>query len=209
MAAVPVVSQALRLLRAGGPLSRAFCRGSLLTGWLFLSGIACSAGPELREVIVSHSDESGTLQLYRMNEDGSESRQLTLGTLGCVQPACSPDGQNIVYLKRSKKGMAVWLCDTDGKGARELIPSGGNLLPSWFPDSKHIIWMKFRLGPKRQDPARDSQIHVMNIETGESRRLFSDKGQMQFSNAMPVVSPDGTQVAFVSNRSGFFRVWGE
>lgn len=163
--------------------------------------------PPLREVIVSHTDENGVLQLYRMKEDGSGSRQLTRGNHHCVQPACSADGDRIVYVKRSEKGMAIWLCDTDGKNAKELINSPRILVPSWFPDSKHIVWMSAGPGQKNQDPASNSQIRIMNTETGQSRRLFSDPEQIKFSNAMPVVSPDGKQVAFVSNRSGAFRVW--
>lgn len=161
----------------------------------------------MREIIVSHEDDNGILQLYRMKEDGSDRRQLTHGNHDCVQPACSADGEKIVYVQRSEKGMAIWLCDTDGKNAKELIKSKRILVPSWLPDSKHIVWMSAGPGQKNQDPASNSQIRLMNTETGESRRLFSDPEQIKFSNAMPVVSPDGTKVAFVSNRSGAFRIW--
>lgn len=162
---------------------------------------------ELREVIVSHTDVNGILQLYRMKEDGSDSRQLTHGNYHCVQPACSANGKKIIYVQRSEKGMAIWLCDTDGKNAKELIKSEKILVPSWLPDSKHIVWMSARGRQKNQDPASNSQIRLLNTETGELRRLFSDLEQIKFSNAMPVVSPDGTKVAFVSNRSGAFRIW--
>jgi Tol biopolymer transport system component len=47
----------------------------------------------------------------------------------------------------------------------------------------------------------------MNAETGESRRLFTDPEQLKFSNSMPVVSPKGDRIAFVSNRSGAMRIW--
>jgi TolB protein len=47
----------------------------------------------------------------------------------------------------------------------------------------------------------------MNTETGASRRLFTDAQQIKFSNAMPVVSPKGKRVAFVSSRSGHYRIW--
>ena len=162
---------------------------------------------ELREVIVSHGDENGILQLFRMKEDGSDRHPLTNQKSHCLQPVFSADGEKVVYVRQSPMGMAIWMCDADGKNARELVGTGRNLLPSWMPDSKHIVWMSAGAGGRKQDPASDSQIRIMNTETGESRRLFSDPVQIQFSNAMPAVSPDGNKVAFVSNRSGVFRVW--
>ena len=163
-----------------------------------------STGRKLREVIVSHTDESGILQLYRMKEDGSASTQLTHSQRGCRMPACSPDGRKLAYVEQTRHGLALWLSDLDGKNTKALIEDGGNLVPSWLPDSKHIVWMKTQPG---QDPSRNSQIHLMNTKTGESRRLFTDPEQLRFSNSMPVVSPKGDRIAFVSNRSGNMRIW--
>lgn len=160
--------------------------------------------PQLREIIVSHSDEDNILQLYQIKEDGSSRRKITNSKHGCMQPAVSPDGSKIVYLEESSKGMALWLCDLDGNNPKALIPSGRNLLPSWLPDSKHIVWMVFKPG---RDPAEKSELYIMNTETMQSRPLFSDAEQKKFSNSMPVVSPKGNKVAFVSNRSGNYRVW--
>ena len=53
--------------------------------------------PLLREIIVSHTDEKGILQLFRMKEDGADSRQLTHSQRGCRMPACSPSGEKLVY----------------------------------------------------------------------------------------------------------------
>lgn len=162
------------------------------------------AQPALRELIVSHFDENGVLQLFHMLEDGSARRQLTQSKRGCRMPACSPDGQKLVYVEQNDKGMALLISDIEGKDPRVLQESGMNLVPSWVPDSKHIVWMITQPGA---DPSRNSQIHLMNTETGESRRLFSDPEQIKFSNSMPVTSPKGNQIAFVSNRSGDMRVW--
>jgi TolB protein len=54
---------------------------------------------------------------------------------------------------------------------------------------------------------KSSQVKIMDTETLQTRPLFSDPEQLKYSNLMPVVSPDGTKVAFVSNRSGHFRIW--
>ena len=162
---------------------------------------------QLREVIVSYAQGAGKMQLYRVMEDGSSKRQITDGKDNCMMPAWSPDGKSVVYVRQSSEGLNLWLCDADGKSHKRLTQSGRNRIPSWLPDSKHIVWMDSRPQKSTQDPAANSQLRIMNIETMESRRLFSDPKQIQYSNAMPVVSPNGKKVAFVSNRSGHFRVW--
>ena len=161
----------------------------------------------LREVIVSHTDDNGILQLFRMKEDGSDSLQLTHSKHGCRMPSVSPDGKKLVYVKQVDHSLSLWLSGIDGMHARTLVSGGMNLIPSWLPDSKHIVWMKTQPGKKREDPASNSQIQIINSETGQSRRLFSDPDQITFNDAMPSVSPDGKKVAFVSKRTGTFRVW--
>ena len=160
----------------------------------------------LREVIVSHTDEKGILQLYRMKEDGTASRQLTFSNHGCRMPSISPDGKKLAYVEQVDHSLAIRVSDPDGQNARTLIKEGMNLIPSWFPDSEQLVWMKVKPQPK-QDPARNAQIHAVDVRTGKARRLFTDKEQLKHSNAMPVVSPQGDRIAFVSNRSGEMRVW--
>ena len=186
----------------------------LLFGILSFSGFLkvseCSGNVErvsLREVIVSHTDENGILQLFRMKEDGSNSLQLTHSKYGCRMPSVSPNGEKLVYVKQVDHSLSLWLSGIDGTNARSLVSGGMNIIPSWLPDSKHIVWMKTQPGKKREDPASNSQIQIINSETGQSRRLFSDPDQIPFNDAMPSVSPDGKKVAFVSKRSGTFRVW--
>ncbi len=165
---------------------------------------AAATATELRELVVSYTDEKGILQLYRMKEDGSDRRQITRSEHGCRMPACSSDGKKLIYVQQVDHGQSIWISDADGRNARALVAEGMNLIPSWLPDSRHIVWMKTRPG---QDPTRKSEIHLMNTESGESRRLFSDPGLLKFSNSMPVVSPKGDMIAFVSNRSGDMRIW--
>jgi TolB protein len=158
----------------------------------------------LRQIIVSYATSGNKLQLYRIKEDGSSKQKITDGKSNCMMPAWSPDGKKIVYVQQSQNSLALWLCDPNGKNQQLLTKSGMNRVPSWLPDSAHIVWM---LSTPGKDPSRDSQLRIMNIRTLESRRLFSDPKQIKFSNSMPVISPLGKKVAFVSNRSGSFRIW--
>ena len=159
--------------------------------------------PPSHEIIVSYPDRSNKMQLYRVNDDGCARRRITDCSQDCSMPAWSPDGKKIVYLQQSGNGNSLWLSDPDGKNPRMLIRSGINMEPSWLPDSKNIVW--FVLMPGR--PAESSKLYVMDTETLQSRELFTDPEQVKFGNLMPAVSPDGTKVAFVSNRSGQFRIW--
>jgi len=183
----------------------------LLASGIALPGFALATGDPstlveagLRHVIVSHTDENGILQLYRANEDGSNRRKLTQAERGCRMPTCSPDGRKLAYVQRVGHGLSLWISDLDGQKARALASEGINLTPSWFPDSQHLVWMKSQPG---QDPSRNSRIHLLNTDTGESRRLFTNPEQLKFSNSMPAVSPKGDRIAFVSNRSGAMRIW--
>ena len=161
---------------------------------------------ELREIVVSHTDEKGVLQLYRMKEDGSGSRQLTFSKHGCRMPSVSPNGEKLAYVERVDHSLALRVSDSDGQNVRTLSEGGMNLIPSWFPDSDQLVFMKVNPKPK-QDPARNAKIFSIDLGTGKARRLFTDKEQLKYSNAMPVVSPKGGRIAFVSNRSGEMRVW--
>jgi len=157
------------------------------------------ASHPLREIIVSYAaDETNKLQ------DGSARPKITDGTRDCSMPAWSPDGKKIVYVQESEGGMALWLSDPDGKNPKMLTRSGLNMDPSWLPDSKRIVWMVLAPG---KNPGKSSQLNIMNTGTLQSGRLFSDPAQVKFSDMMPAVSPDGTKVAFVSNRGGYFRIW--
>lgn len=171
-----------------------------------ISSTVLAARTQLREVIVSHTDSNNILQLYHVKEDGSSIRQITDSKHGCMMPAVSPDGQKIVYVQKSRQGMTLWLSDLNGKNSKALTSPGNHLMPSWLPDSKQIVWM-LSASKASEDPARNSQLHIMNTETLQSRRLFSDPEQIKFSNGMPAVSPNGKKVAFVSNRNGNMRIW--
>ena len=102
-------------------------------------------------------------------------------------------------------GLALRISDPNGQNVLTSVKEDMNLMPTWLPDSEQLVWMKVKPQPK-QDPARNAQIHLVNVKTGQARRLFTDKEQLKYSNAMPVVSPKADRIAFVSNRSGNMRV---
>ena len=168
---------------------------------------AAKARSSVREIIVSYATADSKLQLYRVRADGSDPHRITDGKDDCMMPAWSPDGKKIAYVRQNENGLQLWICDPDGEQHEALTQSGMHRVPSWLPDSKHIVWMVSKRDSRLKDPAASSQLRIMNTATKESRPLFTRDAEAESNNAMPAVSPDGKKVAFVSDRTGSFRVW--
>jgi len=74
-------------------------------------------------IIFSASTEAGNLALYRINEDGSEFRQLSVRSLSTNRsPVLQPTGQ--IYFTSDRSGnTSIWSMYPDGHQARPLVTS--------------------------------------------------------------------------------------
>jgi dipeptidyl aminopeptidase/acylaminoacyl peptidase len=74
------------------------------------------------------------------------------------------------------------------------------------PDGTRVVFAQTRVVPgetEDDDDAEHSDLHLLDIESGEIRRLtFTDS-----TNSAPAISPDGSQVAFTSSRTEKAQLW--
>jgi len=115
-------------------------------------------GPEYSpdgKYIYYNSSESGTMQLWRMNPNGSDREQLTFDELNDWFPHISPDGKWILYLSfpadipvnshPSYKQVILKLMPVNGgesKVVAYLYGGQGTInVPSWSPDSKYVAFV--------------------------------------------------------------------
>lgn len=82
--------------------------------------------------IVYVSNKSGSYQIWGMNIDGSDSKQLTktLGYNG--NPCCSPDGKEIAFVSSRTGSEQLWIMDIDGSNQRQIT-----FLPG---EAKDPVW---------------------------------------------------------------------
>jgi Tol biopolymer transport system component len=120
-------------------------------------------------VFMSHlNDLNGPLQIFTMNIDGTNIRQITHeGNNG--DPVWSPDGTQISFgSDRETNGkLNIFVMNADGSNLRQLthfnvpIESGDT---NWSPDGTKIIFEYDIDGKKQSDPNAYAEVWIMNAD---------------------------------------------
>src|SRR5947207_10327745 len=108
------------------------------------------------------------------------------------QPAWSPDGHSIAFVRRSEQGdWDIFIANADGSGVRELVhPGRDDFQPAWSPDGSQLAYDDYARG-------RDlGQIDVVKVE-GSGRRKLTDHDSYGDSPYAPEWSPDGQWILFI------------
>ena len=151
--------------------------------------------------IVFCSNRDGHLNLYVMDADGKNVRQLTK-TKDCYNggPFFSPDGKKVIFRsdRKEKDRLQIYAINADGTGEKALTDNDKWVYwaPYWYKDGKHIIYTAADHTDEKARPNYD--LYWMNIETGKTTRITFAPGQ----DVLPVFSPDYTKVMWTSNRDG-------
>jgi len=130
--------------------------------------------------IVYWSNAKGTRDIWIMDSDGSNQKQLTHeGNNG--RPRVSPDGSYVVYASSRGGKMNVWRMDIDGSNAKPLTDGKGNGNPHVSPDGRWVVYTSWNSGT--------GILWKVPIDGGNSVQVSGPTANL------PVVSPDGKQVA--------------
>lgn len=100
-------------------------------------------GEKIAFVISTSNLEKGTTSsdIFVMNADGSNKRQLTFNETSDSHPRWSPDGNWLMFLSTRKDGSQIWLMPTDfGEPKQVTSISTGISDPIWSPDGKYIVF---------------------------------------------------------------------
>jgi len=195
----------LKKLKTADIMCRVF-----VTLFLIMTTIACgttSTGEEdlpaiPGKIAFSAKDDGGTFQIFTMNADGSNVRQLTDDEFSSSDPAWSPDGQQIAFATAREAPVGsntLWVMDADGSNQRPLVfhpetgrPMFGNH-PAWSPDGTKLA---FDQCIDCEAFGRNHEISVADLQTGVIDTLVKHPAKDDF----PVWSPEGQRIAFTTNR---------
>ena len=156
--------------------------------------------------------------------DGSAApRLLTAETVSSSSPQWSPDGRTLAFLSTRGEGARaqIWLLSMDGGEPRRLTElKNGVASFQWSPqgdrfavvsrtgpsdngkspsDVRHYTHIRYKYNDTGWFDDKRSHLFVVNAKTGASTQLTD--GQ-EWDDTDPQWSPDGSTLAFVSDRSG-------
>ncbi|MBA4183625.1 MAG: PD40 domain-containing protein [Acidobacteria bacterium] len=138
------------------------------------------------EKIIFASLMSGNREIWSINADGSEQRQLTNDAADDSSPVSSPDNNSIFFVSNRTGKAQVWRMNHDGSNQTQITQKEGGYPIFVSPDGR---WIYYHHGLQRT-------LWRASTKGGEEEQLVLNKEKYRFA-----FSPDGTRVAF-SERQG-------
>ena len=150
--------------------------------------------------IIYVSETGPKTQRYKklaiMDQDGANTKYLTLGNELVLTPRFSPTNQLVTYLSYFRNLPRVYLLDIE-TGIQDVVGDfpGMTFAPRFSPDGKKIIMSFAKDG--------NSDIYTMDLETRVVEKI-TDHTSIDTS---PSYSPDGKFICFNSDRSGLQQIY--
>ena len=139
---------------------------------------------------------SGVKNIYTCDIDGGDIQQITNYNALCVEPCWFPDGNSIGYSKYNRAGMDVIQTMLNPKRSRVLTSFRGiNSGAAISPDGRNLAVIL--------SPDHKVDLYVMPTGRGGVRRRLTSGISVE---ASPCWSPDGREIAFVSDETGVPKI---
>ena len=135
-------------------------------------------------------------KLAIMDQDGFNTKYLTLGNELVLTPRFNTTNQLVTYLSYFKNMPRVYLLDIE-TGIQEVVGNfpGMTFAPRFSPDGKKIIMSFAKDG--------NSDIYTMDLEN----RIVEKITNHPSIDTSPSYSPDGKNITFNSDRSGLQQIY--
>jgi Tol biopolymer transport system component len=145
----------------------------------------------------SGTDDAST-EIYTLDESLARV-QLTDNAALDFLPGWSPAGSQIVFSSERTGDLDIWIMNLDGSGAHNLTqsPTSQETGPDWSAMGGRIAYTSFSSSPVERD------IWIVNGDGTGATNLTNSTSD----DVGPSWSPDGTKIAFFSDRDGDYDIY--
>jgi Tol biopolymer transport system component len=169
-----------------------------------VDGCAPTWSPDGR-TIAFEGLRGGRQDIWVSRTDGTAGRRLTDDAAVDAHPSWSPDGRRIVFASDRGSTTDLYVMDADGSNVQVLYAGPfADLDPVWSPDGR---WVALASASAQACVVGDGNCayHVWVVKADGSGVEQLTSGPAH--DLDPVWSPDGTRIAFASDRDGDFDIY--
>ncbi|HKO96745.1 MAG TPA: protein kinase [Pyrinomonadaceae bacterium] len=148
--------------------------------------------------IIFVSDAAGFLNVWRMDSNGRNKKQLTSGEDESWAWS-SPDGRWVVYHSGKLGQRSLWRVPIEG-GKAEQLTEYPSICPVVSPDGK---WISAYYRPETKAPWK---LAIIPFDGGQPEKTFEIPQNVAFQSLVRW-TPDGNSLAYIMNREGISNIW--
>jgi TolB protein len=158
--------------------------------------------PNGKRILYTRSLDSDVGDVYTMDASGKHVREVSF-TGTDSEATWSPDGRRIAFTSGQDSGTSqLFTMDAVGTNRRAIVTDPANAYgAAWSPDGTRIAYQAYFYGA----PPPPTSIWTVAADGSDPRELSQPGGA--YDDDWPAWSPDGRQVAFVSERSADANIW--
>ncbi len=131
--------------------------------------------------IVYRSNAGGSAEIWMMDADGSNPKQLTVDARASRGLTVSPDGRYIFFASDRAGRFNIWRVDSDGGNLTQLTAGDSELYPHATPDGRWVVYQRGEM---------EQRLWKVPADGGEPVQLTKTRARR------PAVSPDGELIAY-------------
>lgn len=119
----------------------------------------------------------------------------------CAAPSVSPDGRRIAFVVDQRH---VAVAPLDGSAWPVKVSADADFCfdPVWSPDGERVVWHEWRVPAMPWDAGA---IVVRDADASKPATVVA--GGADVAVQQPRFSPDGSRLAYLSDRKGWMNVW--
>ncbi len=134
---------------------------------------------------------SGNWDIWMMNLDGGNQRQLTVDPHNDTLPSVSADGRQVYFVSDRTGSANIWRMNIDGSNAAAMTKGIDLYFPEITPDDQRLYY--------QQGGPDSNEISVWSLSPkGGTQARVSEQTSLERMAMRPAVSPSGKWIAYVS-----------